>query len=414
MSLIWRNATACRMTALLAAMILVIPFAHIFAQEPDPGAQPAVENDAPAAQPDATLELPFDIPGGLELEPGLGDSFLDEQPAVPPEGEEEEPNLDALDALRRAQQALFLGDYDAAFEAMDEALGFDPTYVDVFILRSLAHRVLGEYQQAVDAATTAIELDPEVSQAYHSRALSLIEMKQIQQAVSDCGAALEINPNDASAMMIRGTAYFVAEDYEKAVTSFTDALSVSPQTRSSLQQREAITAVMRRGSSWYHLGEYDIAIDDFDDVARISGVSGIQDEAYRWRGFVLAAQGAYLPAIRYYDRALNVNGQNSMAYKNRGIAFLNLGSQRPHVADFANSQAIKSFNQVIRLKPDDSPAYYYRGVAYSRLGEPGMAHSSFSTAAQLDPDHREARMEQDALSHFMGPGVSVNGYRTFD
>ena len=82
---------------------------------------------------------------------------------------EDEINLDAQEAYERAQQeALYYGDYDAAFEAMDEALGFDPKYVEVFILRSLVHRVLGEYQQSVDAATQAIEIDPEASHPWKS------------------------------------------------------------------------------------------------------------------------------------------------------------------------------------------------------------------------------------------------------
>jgi len=402
-----RRFTSVLAIACLAIVIGVAPPPSALAQPPAPQADPL---DQP---PEDGETQPGDIP---PLAPGLEPAEPTEptEPTEPPA--EEGPPQEALDALDDAQIALFrTGDYDAGFKAIDEALAIHPDFPEAYLLRSFAHRLLGEYQQAIDAAARVIELDPEqtvalfpgsILKGYYLKGLAHIELNQTAEAVATADAALEINPEDANAMHLKGTAFYAAKNYGRAVTSLTDALGVSPRTGVALQAQELVTTYMRRAISWYHLGEYDIAIDDFDAVIRLSGVAGVQDEGYRWRGFVQAAQHDFIQAIHSYDRALHVNRQNSLAHKGRGIAYLNLATTRPHLADFANAEAVSSFNQMIRLDPDEARAYYYRGIAYARLGEPQMAHSSFSTAVQLDPDHAPARRERDALGGHFWPAHS--------
>ena len=75
-------------------------------------------------------------------------------------------------------------------------------------------------------------------------------------------------------------------------------------------------------------------------------------------------------AIADYDRAIELNPQDAIAYNNRGIAYADQG-------DYEN--AIENFDSAIRLGSDIS--YYNRGNAYRHRGELDLAISDYITAS---------------------------------
>jgi len=79
-------------------------------------------------------------------------------------------------------------------------------------------------------------------------------------------------------------------------------------------------------------------------------------------------------AINAYDKALELNPNDTSAFNNRGFAYSNLGKYR---------QAILDYDRAIELNPKDADAYYNRGNAYSRLGNSIYANQDFKKAANL-------------------------------
>jgi tetratricopeptide (TPR) repeat protein len=62
------------------------------------------------------------------------------------------------------------------------------------------------------------------------------------------------------------------------------------------------------------------------------------------RGFAYANLGEYQKAIEDYDQAITLNPNNAISFGNRGLAYTNLGEYQ---------KAINNYDQAIALDPDD-------------------------------------------------------------
>lgn len=64
----------------------------------------------------------------------------------------------------------------------------------------------------------------------------------------------------------------------------------------------------------------------------------------------------------------------------RGISFDKLG---------VYDAAISDFNRVLELEPHNSVAYFNRGSTYDSMGAHDQAIADFAKALELDPNHAE-------------------------
>jgi tetratricopeptide (TPR) repeat protein len=71
-------------------------------------------------------------------------------------------------------------------------------------------------------------------------------------------------------------------------------------------------------------------------------------------------QGNIEKAIENFDRAIEHNPNDSMAWNFRGIAY-ERSKKYP--------EALENFNKAIELFPEDSTAYFYRATVLRTLGK---------------------------------------------
>jgi tetratricopeptide (TPR) repeat protein len=86
------------------------------------------------------------------------------------------------------------------------------------------------------------------------------------------------------------------------------------------------------------------------------------------------SQATPLQKMKDYDRAIELNPKDAMAYFSRGTAYGELGNYR---------EAIKDFDKTIEINPKYADAFYNRGIAYHHLGNKEQALSDYKTAARL-------------------------------
>ena len=127
---------------------------------------------------------------------------------------------------------------------------------------------------------------------------------------------------------------------------------------------------IRRGICWFHLGEFELALSDFHAVGLLPGDA----RPYFWTGVIHARRGDHLEAIRAYSEAIDENSRYRLAYHNRALSLMHLGHWQ---------RAIDDCNAMIQLDPDDSDAYRHRALAQQHLGRIEEAQRSFANAVEL-------------------------------
>ena len=82
--------------------------------------------------------------------------------------------------------------------------------------------------------------------------------------------------------------------------------------------------------------------------------SSMDSKYYFDNANIFCLEGKYEEAIVYYNKAIELNPNNSAAYNDRGFTKYYLGQYE---------DSIKDFNKVIELTPNYTNAYYDRGNA---------------------------------------------------
>jgi protein O-mannosyl-transferase len=187
---------------------------------------------------------------------------------------------------------------------------------------------------------------------------------------------LRVTKNNSQAYLHLGLALAEEGKIRDAVVQYSKGLSITPDFR----------ILMVRGNSYSSLGQYNLAIEDYNDAIRLN--PDLSDAYYR-RGSAYSALGQYQIAIADFNEYIRREPEDARAYYGRGNAFSEIKQNRT---------AIEDYNEAIRFKPDFAEAYFNRGNAYVR--EPGqyeLAIKDYNEAIRLKPDFTEAYFNKGGL-----------------
>lgn len=106
-------------------------------------------------------------------------------------------------------------------------------------------------------------------------------------------------------------------------------------------------------------------------------------------------------AFVYFDKAVNLDPTNYLAWANHGTSHLNLG--RPQ-------EAIKSYERARELDPSDPYVYCSLGSANIRLAKPNEALKHIDQAIALDPLFWPALMNKARLLISLGKDKEAKLY----
>jgi tetratricopeptide (TPR) repeat protein len=123
-----------------------------------------------------------------------------------------------------------------------------------------------------------------------------------------------------------------------------------------------------RGVAYVGKGEFDPAINDFDEAIRLSPRDGSGWEA---RAYAYYQKGDYDRAIQDGIMSTAFNTKLANAYYVLGMAYSGKGNY---------AKAIGEFGEAIRVDPNLAVAYVGRGLAYERKGDADRAKADFQSA----------------------------------
>ena len=182
-------------------------------------------------------------------------------------------------------------------------------------------------------------------------------------AIESLPQQAEASANPWEAYVWRGNVYFWLGEYDLAISDYNQCLEFNPH-------REGF---FNRGVAYGSKGDYDAAIADYTKAIEIDPQ---YKEAYLNRGAAYGSKEDYDAAIADHTQAIEIDPQYKEAYLNRGAAYRHKGDYDAAIAEHA---------QAIEIDPQFKEAYYNRGVAHSYKGDYDAAIADYTKAIEIDP-----------------------------
>ena len=143
----------------------------------------------------------------------------------------------------------------------------------------------------------------------------------------------------------------------------------STQTTGTVSSQ--LERIYNSGSAHFEEGEYELAIDDFDEAIRLDPTFAL---AYSTKGFTLIFLRRFQLAVDELDDAIRLDPQAEGAYRNRGLAYVGLGQEQ---------RGIEDYDTAVRLEPRFALAYADRAIAYARIIDDAAAQRDVELAVQF-------------------------------
>lgn len=158
-------------------------------------------------------------------------------------------------------------------------------------------------------------------------------------------------------------------------------------------------AYFNQGTANGRIGNYKQAIKYFNKAIELNPEL---QRAYYNRAVAYEKLGNYDEAFKDFNKAIELNPQLAMFYRGRGFAYAEIGNY---------DQAINDYNTAIELEPKYAEAYLHRGFAYADLGNHNQAIKDFNKAVELDPQYSSA-YNDSGLAYLKGGEYPMAGILT--
>lgn len=186
----------------------------------------------------------------------------------------------------------------APVESQESSAGTKPSLPEAAYNRGKDYLLAGNDDRAIQVFTEAIRLNPNLVPAYTNRGVAYRRKGEYDRAIQDYDQALRIDPNLAVAYYLRGVVYRRKGEYDRARSDLNKALALG-YDRTTVERS---LALLSRAQS--HTTNDAVAY------------------AYFSQGNAYARKGEYDRAIQAYDQVLRLNSHDATAYYNRGLVYV--------------------------------------------------------------------------------------------
>jgi predicted Zn-dependent protease len=198
-----------------------------------------------------------------------------------------------------AEQALQVGDFEAALSAADKALSIFPNASAALKARCLAQLLTGDIDGAASASADLIKQDPASAQGYAVHSLSEAMQADPERSLSDLDRARQLEPRNAVILLAQADRFYRDGKYKEAGTCVDSALDAQAPTPSArvirakmlLKQRKLDDAIAEARESARSPG---LRADAYAIEARARLLEGLKDESAK--AGALAAKSAHSKA----------------------------------------------------------------------------------------------------------------------
>ncbi len=190
-------------------------------------------------------------------------------------------------------------------------------------------------KEAVGDMENAVKIDPDLISAHYDLMVAYKKTGRTKEALSIYQFLQSAEPKDADGWVALGKAFLERSEPKKAMFAFDKADKTS-------------------------MGRFGI----YEEIAT-----------------ELIRSGDYKNAVKFIDKAREINPSDINTYNLKGIVY-----RRQDLY----SKAVKEYICASELNPDDAGVFFNLGVAYFKSGKKGKSIIPFTKAKELDPNLAEA------------------------
>ena len=235
-------------------------------------------------------------------------------------------------------------------------------------LRQLRNR---NYQGAIAEFNQAIQFDPKFVEAYSGRGFAHLQLGQLPQAKESYQQILRIDPTSASGYSGLALVHARLGDYEQS------------------QEDTSRSASMLSRQTTRHLYQSELSLLELS-----LATAGKTPKSQLWQlieqGYEKLNAQNYRGAVAIFSEAVkHAPDGSSRPFIDRGVAYFWLGDYRA---------AIEDFSAAIRANPYYIKAYDYRARAYQQMGRSQAAKADLDRAIALAQQFGNQSMYQELVA----------------
>lgn len=242
---------------------------------------------------------------------------------------------DATPLRLRGQTYLKVDQPEKALEDFEAALKIEPESLPTLEAKIDALLELKRFDEAEKVCETIERLNPNAADGLFHRARIAALQKEFEKALELLNRASKLDPKNPVVLMIRAAVLQELKKTDEALQDINEALKLRPGNPALLRLRAAILA----GS-----GKFSEATADLEEVRKAQGP---EDELMLslQLGLLYSAQKFYGKAVEQFTKVLETDPKNVAALRGRGDALLSMGRQ---------AEAIKDYEKALEVNPNDS------------------------------------------------------------
>jgi serine/threonine-protein kinase len=321
--------------------------------------------------------------------------------------------LKALGLMQRYDKP---GNLDQAVSALQDAVKTDPQFAVGYASLGEAYRLKNQVdpnprwiEQASATLNRAVQLDDKLSSAYVTLGRLHDTSGKYDLAQQEFQHALQLDPRNAEALGGLAKSYENAGHLKEAEAALQRAIALRPdywdvynnlalfydrQNRfdeAIVQLQKAIQLTPDNAQLYLNLGAV------YSDTGKASDLPAAETAllrsielgptypAFANLGFVYSLQNRYTDAASMTEKALRLNDQNYLVWRNLAEDYL--WAKEPEKADGAYRRELELLQKAADLRPNDAELLAELGTLYAQQGSRSKAQTEIAKAIALSPDN---------------------------
>ena len=279
---------------------------------------------------------------------------------------------------------------EQASSMLDRAVQIDNKLPGAYVTLGRLHDASGKYDLAQQEFQQALKLDPRNAEALGGLARSYESAGRMADAEAALKRAIDLRPDYWDGYNNLAIFYDGHNRYEEAIVQLQKAIALTPDNAQLYLNLGAVYSDTGKASD---LPSAEAALRKSIELAP-------SYPAFANLGFVYSLQNRYSEAAAMTEKALQLNDQNYVVWRNLAEDYL--WAKEPDKAAMAHRRELELLQKAVDLHPKDAELLSELATLYAQQKIVGKAQTAIAKAIALSPDNSTVLMNAAEVSERLG------------